>query len=166
MKNYIREGQKLPLFGIGPFLVAGMGAVALTGILLFDNLFQSGILDGIWSWIFYIIGGICIVLGFSVWYTGAFKSDMDNHITKNKLKTDGIYAWVRNPMYSGWLFLIFGVVLMWHNLWLLLVFLMDWVMMTIVLKCTEEKWLRQLYGEEYKAYCLKVNRCIPFHRAR
>ena len=26
----------------------------------------------------------------------------------------------------------------------------------------EEKWLYNLYGYEYKAYCKKVNRCIPW----
>lgn len=33
--------------------------------------------------------------------------------------------------------------------------------MTIILKNTEEKWLYALYGEKYKEYCKKVNRCIP-----
>ena len=25
----------------------------------------------------------------------------------------------------------------------------------------EEKWLRELYGQEYEDYCKRVNRCIP-----
>ena len=29
MKNYVKEGQKLPLFGIGPYLI--------TGIIDFEN---------------------------------------------------------------------------------------------------------------------------------
>jgi len=37
-----------------------------------------------------------------IWFIGAVRSDMDDHIESNKLKTSGIYAWVRNPMYSGW----------------------------------------------------------------
>lgn len=89
---------------------------------------------------------------------------MDNCISENRLKTDGIYAWVRNPMYSGWLFLIFGVVLLWHNAWLLLVFPINWIIMTAVLIRTEEKWLAEPYGQVYKTYCSKVNRCIPWKR--
>ena len=34
--------------------------------------------------------------------------------------------------------------------------------MTIFLKNTEEKWLSELYGQEYLDYCKKVNRCIPW----
>ena len=35
LKNYIKEGQRLPLFGIGPYMIFGMGAVNLMGIILF-----------------------------------------------------------------------------------------------------------------------------------
>ena len=164
MKNFFREGQKLPLFGIGPYMISGMGAVALLGILLSGNVLKSGIVGGAWAWVLRIIGVLCIVFGVIVWYIGAVKSDMDDHIGENRLKTDGIYAWVRNPMYSGWMFLAFGIVLMWHNLWLLPVFPINWLIMTAVLKATEEKWLKNLYGDEYVQYCRKVNRCIPWRR--
>jgi len=166
MKNYIRDGQKLPLFGIGPYMIAGMGGIGLLGIVFSGNVLRSGILSGAWIWASCIAGVICIVFGLLLWYVAAVKSDMNNHIAENKLKTDGIYAWVRNPMYSAWMFLIFGIVLLWHNLWLLLVFPIDWVIMAVVLKRTEEKWLRKQYGEEYERYCRHVNRCIPFRRSK
>ena len=145
MHEEFREGQKLPLFGIGPAMVTGMGAVGLVGILLSGNVLKSGIVSGGCAWAFRGVGVLCILFGIIVWFIGKVKSDMDNHIADNKLKTDGIYARVRNPMYSGWLFLIFGIVLLWHNLWLLLVFPIDWLIMTLVLKATEEKWLKDLY---------------------
>ena len=34
--------------------------------------------------------------------------------------------------------------------------------MTILMKATEEKWLRELYGKEYEDYCKRVNRCWPW----
>ncbi len=34
MKNYVKEGQKLPLYGVGPMIVVGMGAVTAIGIVL------------------------------------------------------------------------------------------------------------------------------------
>ena len=80
------------------------------------------------------------------------------------LKTDGIYAWVRNPMYSGWWMLITGISLMWHNIFLIPVIVINWGIMTVVLKATEEKWLHELYGQKYEEYCKCVNRCIPFKR--
>jgi protein-S-isoprenylcysteine O-methyltransferase Ste14 len=56
----------------------------------------------------------------------------------------------------------FGLALVCHNLYLLIIPVLFWIEMTIVLKRTEEKWLTELYGQEYIEYCKKVNRCIPF----
>lgn len=38
------------------------------------------------------------------------------------------------------------------------------IALTVLLKQTEEKWLSDLYGEEYKDYCRRVNRCIPWFK--
>lgn len=45
-------------------------------------------------------------------------------------------------------------------------FFVGWIIMTIVLKNTEEKWLLDLYGKEYADYKKRVNRCIPWKRKR
>ena len=37
-----------------------------------------------------------------------------------------------------------------------------WLIMTVALKNTEEKWLLELYGQEYTEYKQRVNRCIPW----
>ena len=89
---------------------------------------------------------------------------MDRNITENILKTDGIYGWVRNPMYSGWWLIITGTSFMWHNVWMLAIILVNWTIMTVALKNTEEKWLKDLYGQEYEEYLKHVNRCIPWRR--
>ena len=44
------------------------------------------------------------------------------------------------------------------------------VYVVIIILCTvvgivlSEKWLYNLYGEEYAPYCKKVNRCIPWFK--
>lgn len=164
MKNYVREGQKLPLYGVGPYIVYGMAAVTIVGIVLFSYVFKIGILSAPWTGIFRAAGGVLIISGVLIWYIGALRSGMDENITENKLKTDSIYAWVRNPMYSGWWILITGISLMWVNAWILVTPLINWLIMTIALKNTEEKWLLDLYGKEYAAYLKQVNRCIPWKR--
>jgi protein-S-isoprenylcysteine O-methyltransferase Ste14 len=164
MKNYIREGQKLPLYGVGPYIVYGMAAVTIVGIILFSYVFKIGILSAPWTWIFRIAGSVLIIAGALIWYIGALCSGMDENITENKLKTDGIYAWVRNPMYSGWWIIITGISLMWANAWILITPVINWLIMTVALKNTEEKWLLDLYGEEYAAYLKQVNRCLPWKR--
>ncbi len=94
MKNYVKEGQKLPLFGIGPYLISGLGVLTLIGILMSGNILRSGILEGIWVWVFRAVGIILIILGILIWFIGAVRSGMDECITENRLKTSGIYAWV------------------------------------------------------------------------
>lgn len=111
---------------------------------------------------FVILGIVIALFGLWVWYSAAFR--IDKYITRNKLCTDGIYAWVRNPCYSGIMLMCTGTLFMANNLILLILPLIYWIFMTILMKNTEEKWLYELYGEEYKEYCRRVNRCIPFPR--
>lgn len=162
MKNFVKEGQRLPLYGVGPYIVYGMAAVTIIGIILFNYVFKVGGLDMPWTICFRIIGGVLILFGLVIWLIGALRSGMDKNITDNKLKTDGIYAWVRNPMYSGWWIMITGISLMWVNAWVFITIPINWLIMTIALKNSEEKWLLDLYGEEYAVYKKKVNRCIPW----
>ena len=35
VKDFNKGGQKLPLFGIGPYMIFGMGLTTLAGIILF-----------------------------------------------------------------------------------------------------------------------------------
>ena len=66
------------------------------------------------------------------------------------------------PMYSGWWIAFAGITLMWHNVWMLILPVINWIIMTITLINSEEKWLLNLYGAEYETYKTKVNRCIPW----
>ena len=158
----MKEGQKLPLFGVGPYIIYGIAMVNVIGIILLGYVFKIGTLYGPWVYIFRIIGTALIALGGVIWYIGALRSDMDESITENRLQTQGLYAWVRNPMYSGWWIALSGITLMWHNVWMLLLPFVDWAIMTAALINTEEKWLTDLYGKEYEEYKKRVNRCIPW----
>ncbi len=51
-----------------------------------------------------------------------------------------------------------------NNLWLMVLPVVYWAFMTVLMKNTEEKWLKDLYGAEYVEYCRRVNRCIPWKR--
>ena len=162
MKNYVKKGQKMPLYGIGQMIVFAMGAVTAIGIILFSYVWKIGVLETPWVLLCRIAGVLLIVLGLTVWFIGALRSDMDASIAENRLQTSGIYAWVRNPMYSGWWMLFAGVCLQWHNAWVLLTVPANWMILTVSLKLTEEKWLFNLYGQDYADYMKRVNRCIPW----
>ncbi len=76
---------------------------------------------------------------------------------KEGLRTDGIFAYSRNPIYlatwlglTGWALLvptpiITSSLLCWALLYLIAIFL-------------EERWLRQEYGAEFQEFCQKVRR--------
>ena len=162
LKNFVKDGQKLPLFGVGPYIVYGMVMVNVIGIVLLCYVFKIGLLEATWILIFRVVAVLLIILGGILWYKGALGSDMDASISENRLQTKGIYSWVRNPMYSGIWIALTGITLMWHNIWTLILPLIDWGIMTIALINTEEKWLLGLYGKEYEEYKKHVNRCIPW----
>ena len=162
--DIMNKKEHLPIFGIGPFLVIGMAIIAAVAVVLFCYVFNIGTLSGFTAILLCSVGVILTIAGIIIWFIGAVRSDMDENIKGNRLKTNGIYAWVRNPMYSGWWILISGISLLWHNIWLIPVIFINWCVMTVVLKNTEEKWLGNLYGQEYEDYCKRVNRCIPWKR--
>ena len=62
LKNYMKESQKLPLFGIGPYLIYGIGLFTVICIILFVYVFKIGNLSGNWVWAFRIAGGVLIVV--------------------------------------------------------------------------------------------------------
>ncbi len=76
LKNYMKEGHKFPLFGIGPYLIYGIGLLTAVCIVLSVYVFEIGNMDGPWKWIFRIGGGALVVYGLIIWFVGALKSDL------------------------------------------------------------------------------------------
>ena len=74
LKNYNKEGQKLPLFGIGPYMILGMGVVTLMGIVLFGYILKIGVLETPWIMPFRITGVLLILSGFHF-----FRGTIRNH---------------------------------------------------------------------------------------
>jgi len=109
-----------------------------------------------------IIGIILFALGVALWVAAAVFAKIDNNIMDNHLVTMGVYAYVRNPLYSAFMIVCTGVILCANNLWLLILPIIYWIFMTLLMKNTEEKWLKDLYGQDYLEYCNRVNRCIPW----
>ena len=158
----MKNQSHLPRYGVGPYYVAAIITLTVFGILLVRNgTLQSGSVPQM-RMVFSIAGGILVLLGNYIWIAAIFQSKIADNIYSNKLITTGIYAHVRNPIYSGIAIFLTGILLFAHNLWLLLLPPVFWASETILMLCTEEKWLLELYGEEYADYCKRVNRCIPW----
>lgn len=157
----MKKRRHLPLYGVGPFYCASIAALTALGILLA----RTGAAPAASAGALYPLlaaGGLAL-LAAGIWlYCGAiFRARVHEHIRQNTLVTDGIYGWVRNPIYSAFLSVCTGALLLADNLWLLALPPVYWLFLTVLMKCTEEKWLAALYGDAYKAYCRRVNRCVP-----
>ena len=156
------EKGHLPILGVGPLYVVTIILMTIISI----TLSATGIIPVItftnMRWIFILIGILCFVIGITLWLKAVIIDRLDTHIIKNELVTTGVYAYVRNPVYSAFMFVCTGVLLIYGNLVLLVLPIIYWGFMTVLMKLTEEKWLEDLYGKEYVQYRQRVNRCIPW----
>ena len=164
LKSDQDKHQKLPTYGVGPYLVMSIIAMNLIGWLLNKSMLESGLLTGGFKDLFYLIGFLLMAVATRIWWLSVVKSDINTSIQNNELKTTGIYARTRNPIYFSWWLNGIGIILTMHNVWLLILIPIQWVILTVVIRNTEEKWLYELHGEAYKDYCARVNRWFPLKK--
>ena len=158
------EKGHLPILGVGPLYVITIILMTIISIILSATRFIPVITFTNMRWIFILIGILCFIIGITLWLKAVIIDRLDTHIIKNELVTTGVYAYVRNPVYSAFMFVCTGVLLIYGNLVLLVLPIIYWGFMTVLMKLTEEKWLEDLYGKEYVQYRQRVNRCIPWKR--
>ena len=159
-----KDNDHLPVYGVGPYYGAGIIILTVAGIVLYAaGMLDSGkVTNSVLIMIMVILGTALIIEGLLIWKSAAVgRNCIDDYIKNHKLCCTGVYSIVRNPCYSGVMFMCSGVIIL-HDLWLLLLPVISWAAMTILMKKTEEKWLAELYGQEYIDYCRNVNRCIPW----
>ena len=152
----------LPILGVGPMYVITIILMTVISIILSTTRMIPIITFTNIRWIFVLSGILCFIIGITLWLKAVIIDRLDAHIIKNELVTTGVYAYVRNPVYSAFMFVCTGVLLIYGNLVLLVLPIIYWGFMTILMKSTEEKWLENLYGKEYVQYRQRVNRCIPW----
>ena len=156
------EKGHLPILGVGPLYVVTIILMTIISITLSATGIIPVITFANYQWIFILIGILCFIIGITLWLKAVIIDRLDAHIIKNELVTTGVYAYVRNPVYSAFMFVCTGVLLIYGNLVLLVLPIIYWGFMTVLMKSTEEKWLEDLYGQEYIQYLQRVNRCIPW----
>ena len=155
----MKENNHLPVYGIGPYLIGLIAIISLMAIFLsFKGIIPNYQTNQI---IMAAIGVILIALGVMFWLSAVVKSDIDSNIRNNQLATTGIYGIVRHPVYAAFLYAITGFIFIANNLILLILPVIFWLMLTLAMIKTEEKWLVDLYGDDYLDYSKRVNRFIP-----
>jgi len=159
------EQDHLPVMGIGPVCIAIMIAFTAAGIApVTFGMLTSGTVGTSLTLIFVIAGILCVVGGIILWCSAVLGSRINIKIKSNQLETGGVYAFVRNPIYSAFLFICTGALLFCRNWYVLILPPLFWLYLTVFMKLTEEKWLAERFGDEYAAYCRRVNRFIPWKK--
>ncbi len=165
MGDIIKNQEHLPLYGVGPYLVAPMLFVSLLGLILsYYNLIPVYKFDSLY-WLFVGLAIVLILDGIFLWLAAVKLSKITDKIENNELVTDGVYALVRHPLYSAWLQFATALILLSQNVYLLILPIIFWAALSLALKKTEEKWLLDKFGDEYVNYCHRTNRFIPFKKS-
>lgn len=158
------DKKQLPVFGVGPIYVICCLILTILGITLRNtSLLKNGNLSNL-KFIAILIGVVFVLMGCLLWIKAVILQKIGDEIKKGKLVTTGIYSIVRNPIYSAFLLIFTGVLMIAHNIYLLLLPLIYYFALTFLMKQTEEKWLLEKFGDRYVEYCKRVNRIIPWRK--
>ena len=157
---------KMPAFGVGPIYVFTCLILTIVALCLHFKgyLYQGEVNKG--KIIFIIEGILLILFGIYLWLQAVIVEKINKKVKEKKLITSGVYSIVRNPVYSAFIFIFTGILLLTANFFLLILPFIFWVLLTILMKNTEEKWLKNEFGKEYEIYLKEVNRVIPWIRRR
>lgn len=152
---------KMPAFGVGPMYVFTCLILTIVALCLHFKgyLYQGEVNKG--KIIFIIAGILLILFGIYLWLQAVIVEKINKKVKEKKLITSGVYSFVRNPVYSAFIFIFTGSLLLTANYFLLILPFILWAFLTILMKNTEEKWLKNEFGKEYEIYLKEVNRVIP-----
>ncbi len=84
------------------------------------------------------------------------------HLQKSeKLATSGPYAYTRNPLYLGSLFLVVGFVIAGRTPWLGLLLLVAFFFFYLPVMAAEARWMERIFGASYQKYAARVPLFLP-----
>lgn len=79
----------------------------------------------------------------------------------HKLATSGPYAYVRHPIYTGMLGMLLATGLAISHWWAMLAALLVFIIGTVIRVRSEEKLLREAFGQEFDNYSQRVPAIVP-----
>lgn len=121
-----------------------------------QTFFDSDILP--WVGVLVCLAGLALLLMSLVSLGTSFRVGIDTE-RPDRLVTNGVFVFSRNPIYVAFGSILFGQFLVFPNL-ILLIYLgaAYWLFHRQVLR--EEDFLKKQYGQEYEDYCQQVRRYL------
>lgn len=105
-----------------------------------------------------VLGWFLFIVGFGAASLITAQLGWENaHGEAVNLKTDGWFAYSRNPVYVASILGMIGLALAINSV-LVGVLLLLWALMYTLAPVTEERWLLERYGNSYEEYCRRVPR--------
>jgi len=112
-----------------------------------------------------ILGSLFIIIGLSIGVAALKKNKLGNFNIRPDIKEDctlikdGVYAYIRHPMYTSVIVSMFGVMLVYYKPFYMYVYIILLVNMLVKMFYEESLW--HCEGEEYKEYSQNTSRLIP-----
>jgi protein-S-isoprenylcysteine O-methyltransferase Ste14 len=111
-----------------------------------------------WIGVFLCCAGLLVLFLSLVSFGASFRIGIDTE-SPDKLVTSGVFAFTRNPIYVAFGFVLLGEFLILPN-WIMLVYLVAGVALFHRQVLREEAYLREHYGDEFRAYSARVRRYL------
>jgi protein-S-isoprenylcysteine O-methyltransferase Ste14 len=84
------------------------------------------------------------------------------NFSNNKLITDGVFKYVRNPIYSAWiLFIIPALSILSSSTLVMTTPVFSYILFKILIRKEDEN-LEKVYGDQYREYKANVNELVPW----
>lgn len=112
-----------------------------------------------------LVGGAALALWCILTFAMVGKGTPAPFDPPRRLVVKGPYGFVRNPMYIGAALALGGAAIFFQS-WILLGYTALFLLIThLFITLYEEPILRQMFGNEYEAYCHRTHRWLPRFRS-
>lgn len=158
--------------GMRPDIEAGSPGVAVRPPLLYGAAFLA-VLVLRWFWRMSIVsGGPTFWLGLALLLVGvtnvvpgrralvAAGTNVDPSLPTTTIVTTGPFRFSRNPLYVGLTLLYLGLTLAFNTWWGVVLLVPILLVMHLGVVLREERYLEQIFGEQYRQYRSRVRRYL------
>jgi protein-S-isoprenylcysteine O-methyltransferase Ste14 len=109
------------------------------------------------------VGGLLAATGVALFVAGGHyfsvaKTNIPPYKPALHLVTDGLYAWIRNPMYVGFGFVTAGLAVAFASDWTLVLMIPAAIVLHRGVVLREERYLDAKFGDAYRQYVARVPR--------
>ncbi|MCR5104942.1 MAG: isoprenylcysteine carboxylmethyltransferase family protein [Eubacterium sp.] len=159
----MKKAEPLPKYGKGFILVPIVIVLTIIGIVLGHiNPITNGIPSAAWVRYLYIgFGAVILFLGIRLIVDAINVCAINENILMGRLVTTGIYSKTRNPEYVGLIFICTSLLFFSGNTFMYILPIIYYVLLTVIMKKTEEPLLAERFGADYENYMASTNRFAP-----